>query len=94
MRIEHNIITGNISFTKCDQYVILSADCDLPRNISCHCCTSCFGLYTSYNDILQCPSSELNVVFHPTPTNQWINFYLENNDKQLYLENTGKITGK
>lgn len=30
----------------------------------------------------------MNVVFHPTPANQWIDFYLENNDKQLYLENT------
>ena len=93
MRVENNRIIGNIAFTKCDQYAVLSADCDLPRNVSCNCCTACFGLYTSYNDnTLQCPSTELKVVFHTTPENKWIEFYLENNNKQLYLENTGEIT--
>ena len=86
------MITGNISFTECDQYVVLSADCDVPRNISCQCCTKCFGLYTSYEtDTLQCPSSELKVVFNDTSSDNWIEFYIENNDKQLFLENAGKF---
>ena len=88
------MITGNISFTECDQFIILRADCDVPRNISCSCCTACSGLYTSYNDILPCPTSQLKVVFYPTPQAEWIEFYLENNDKQLLLENAGKLIEK
>ena len=85
------MITGNISFTECDQFLIMRADCDMPRNISCHCCTECFGLYTSHKDILKCPSSELKIVFHPTPQVEWVDFYVENNDKQILLENGGKV---
>jgi len=86
------MIAENISFMECDQYMVISANCDVPRNISYCCCTRCFGLYTSYEtDTLQCPSSELKVVFNDTSEADWVEFYIENNNKQLFLENTSKF---
>merc|ERR1712228_567286 len=41
----------------------IRVDCDIPRKISCDCCT-CSGAFTMHEDVLTCSSSTLTIALH------------------------------
>jgi len=84
LRVEENDLVGSMTFKNCEDFVILSADCASPRNVNCPCCTRCFGLFTTHNDILPCQSSILKA--KSIGVGARLEYYAENIDSQLVTE--------
>ena len=63
LRLENNKINGTIPFDNCKEFDALSSDCSAPINVECPCCTRCFGVFTTHDDALECPSSVLNLKY-------------------------------
>jgi len=95
LSLENNNLKGNVPYEDCGQFAFLSCDCNAPKNIKCKCCTHCFGAFSTYEDILPCPSSELSVIYN-TAANDLIYIYLQNLNRQqiltaYYFSDPGKI---
>jgi len=83
-RSENNNLEGTIPFENCENFAILSSDCSAPRDVTCPCCTRCFGLFTINKDVLPCPSSILSA--KPAEGSFRLEYYVENNADQLVAE--------
>jgi len=86
LRLENNNVTGTIPYKNCKDFAVLSADCSAPISMECECCTRCFGIFTTYEDVLECPSSIMSLKYY-SKTNDKITFSVENLVPQLVAAN-------
>ena len=84
LSLENNNLKGNVPYENCGQFTFLSCDCNAPKSIECKCCSHCFGTFSTYKDILPCPSSDLSIVYDAA-ANDMIYIYLQNLNRQLIL---------
>ena len=63
LQLENNLISGTIPYDECGQFHFLTADCLIPGNIDCKCCTDFLVLFNYNRDVLPCPTSALNINF-------------------------------
>ena len=82
LRVENNKVNGTIPYEDCKDFALLSSDCSAPINMECPCCTRCYGIFTTYEDVLDCPSSVLNVRYDSLSNNK-IEYGVENDIPQL-----------
>ena len=64
LELHKNNITSKISFQDCSQFSILTADCNIPKLLSCSCCTQCHGLFSELGEDSYCSATELSIIFH------------------------------
>ena len=89
-RSENNNLDGTIPFENCENFAVLSSDCSAPRDVTCPCCTSCFGIFTTYEDVLGCPSSILNLKYDSlVKVYDKITYRVMNDVPQLIATNSG-----
>lgn len=85
LEAHYNNITGAIPQEHCNQFLILTTDCDIPELVSCACCTQCYGIF-SVSDNEHCVDTKFSIDFRSSTDAENINFTLKDENNNIILQ--------